>query len=69
MNHPCPTPDRFARMSNHTYWAARFEAEGFAAYPARSNPYNPGTMAATRWETGFEKAADHTPAQQSETAS
>lgn len=60
MTHPCPMPSIFARMSNHAYWAARFEAHGFNAYPHGLNPYNDGTMAATRWSAGFAKAEQHT---------
>ena len=49
-------------MSPHDYWAARFEAEGHAAYPTvRHAPYNAGTMAHTRWLAGFNAAAGADP--------
>lgn len=40
------------RMCNHEVTAARFEREGREARLGAPNPYNPGTMAATRWEAG-----------------
>lgn len=44
-------------MTNHAYWAARFEHEGREAKRDTPNPYNAGTMAATRWQSGFDSAA------------
>jgi hypothetical protein len=41
------------RMSTHDVTAARFEAEGRAAYPHGRNPYNAGTMAHERWARGW----------------
>lgn len=45
-------------MSLHDQWAARFEAEGKAAFQRSSggNPYNAGTMAHDRWAKGFMEA-------------
>ena len=39
-------------LTNHAYWAARFEREGHKARLGAECPYNPGTMAATRWQAG-----------------
>lgn len=39
-------------LSNHDYWAARFEREGARADIGAPNPYKPGSMAATRWQSG-----------------
>lgn len=37
----------------HDRTAARFEAEGRAAYPAGRNPYHANTMANSRWAMGW----------------
>lgn len=42
------------QMCPHDYWAARFEREGRLAGAGAVNPYNPGTMAATRWQAGHD---------------
>lgn len=39
-------------LSPHNYWIARFEREGAQAEKGAPNPYNAGTMAATRWQSG-----------------
>lgn len=41
-----------SRMDNFNLWAARFEQEGRNARLGAANPYNPGTMAATRFSAG-----------------
>jgi hypothetical protein len=41
-----------SRMDNFNLWAARFEQEGRNARLGAVNPYNPGTMAATRFSAG-----------------
>ena len=43
-------------MNLHKRTAARFEAEGRAAYPAGRNPYHQGTMAHSRWAIGWHHA-------------
>ena len=40
------------RLCNFDYWAAQFEREGRNARPGADCPYNPGTMAAMRWQAG-----------------
>lgn len=53
---PCPMPPTIHGLSNHEYWAQRFEHEGYAAYPTGTNPYRPDTMAGSRWAIGYAKA-------------
>lgn len=43
----------FPALSPHWIAAARFEAQGRAAYPYGRNPYNVGTMAHSRWAAGW----------------
>jgi hypothetical protein len=45
-------------VSVHDAWAAHYEGEGRAAYSdGTSNPYNPGSMANTRFARGWHLAA------------
>jgi hypothetical protein len=50
----CPPPPAIG-LCPHDYWAAYYENRGARAWPIGVNPYVPQTMAATRWQAGFEK--------------
>jgi hypothetical protein len=54
--HNWPRVDGAPAMCPMDYWAARFEAEGRAAYPHGRNPYNANTMANERWVRGCHQA-------------
>jgi hypothetical protein len=43
----------FPPLSAHWITAARFEHEGRQASNGAQCPYNPGTMAASRWLAGY----------------
>jgi len=45
-----------APLCPHDLAAARFEAEGRAAFPHGRNPHNVGTMANERWAAGWHMA-------------
>lgn len=44
-------------LTLHAFTAARFEREGYLADTGALNPYRSGTMAADRWQAGFDHAA------------
>lgn len=54
--HNLPGVPGFPALAPIDACAARFEAEGRAAYPHGRNPYAAGTMANTRWAAGWQQS-------------